>query len=298
MAGLREDGNEPAAAMTPYIVKVIGYCVMGFGRVTGGVLGNVHPCMASEFGEAWRWNRYWSTGPRIEVSIPGPLVERTSALSTELPRNSTVSIFPLIATQLEWADKTPETHIECTQTLCDLELWFSVNVPIVTYIIQYDAEIGSKDLGNSTKTTKKQRTQDRLHNQQSFFAEEGESSQLTTSVEDEGELFQSEYVPSSEKKARSTVVIIDEMNGKQGSELEVTRSVARRPDHYHIANDNNALSESAMRISYKICHEIAKELKTFNERNFIKRCLIILADELCPQQVREVKAIRLLVELW
>ncbi|KAJ4426263.1 hypothetical protein ANN_27075 [Periplaneta americana] len=30
-------------------------------------------------------------------------------------------------------------------------------------------------------------------------------------------------------------------------------------------DDNNALSESAMRISYKICHEIAKELKTFNE---------------------------------
>ncbi|KAJ4426273.1 hypothetical protein ANN_27085 [Periplaneta americana] len=58
-------------------------------------------------------------------------------------------------------------------------------------------------------------------------------------------------------------------------------------------NDNNALSESAMRISYKICHEIAKELKTFNERNFIKRCLITLADELCPQQVGEVEAIRL-----
>ncbi|KAJ4428567.1 hypothetical protein ANN_24611 [Periplaneta americana] len=32
-----------------------------------------------------------------------------------------------------------------------------------------------------------------------------------------------------------------------------------------LQNDNNALSESAMRISYKICHEIAKELKTFNE---------------------------------
>ncbi|KAJ4435487.1 hypothetical protein ANN_18103 [Periplaneta americana] len=47
-------------------------------------------------------------------------------------------------------------------------------------------------------------------------------------------------------------------------------------------DDNNALSESAMRISYKICHEIAKELKTFNEGEFIKRCLIKLADELCP----------------
>ncbi|KAJ4441726.1 hypothetical protein ANN_11584 [Periplaneta americana] len=58
-------------------------------------------------------------------------------------------------------------------------------------------------------------------------------------------------------------------------------------------DDNNALSESAMRISYKICHEIAKELKTFNEGEFIKRCLIILADELCPQQVGEVEAIRL-----
>ncbi|KAJ4435055.1 hypothetical protein ANN_23629 [Periplaneta americana] len=58
-------------------------------------------------------------------------------------------------------------------------------------------------------------------------------------------------------------------------------------------DDNNALSESVMRISYKIRHEITKELKTFNEGEFIKRCLIILADELCPQQVGEVEAIRL-----
>ncbi|KAJ4437041.1 hypothetical protein ANN_17175 [Periplaneta americana] len=57
-----------------------------------------------------------------------------------------------------------------------------------------------------------------------------------------------------------------------------------------IHDDNDALSESAMRISYKICHEIAKELKTFNEGEFIKRCSIILADELCPQQVGEVEA--------
>ncbi|KAJ4443166.1 hypothetical protein ANN_04816 [Periplaneta americana] len=60
-----------------------------------------------------------------------------------------------------------------------------------------------------------------------------------------------------------------------------------------LMDDNNALSESAMRISYKICHEIAKELKTFNEGEFIKRCLMILADELCPQQIGEVEAIRL-----
>ncbi|KAJ4433295.1 hypothetical protein ANN_15554 [Periplaneta americana] len=58
-------------------------------------------------------------------------------------------------------------------------------------------------------------------------------------------------------------------------------------------DDNNALSESAMRISYKICHEIARELKTINEDEFSKRCLIILAGELCPQQVGEVEAIRL-----
>ncbi|KAJ4441755.1 hypothetical protein ANN_11613 [Periplaneta americana] len=45
--------------------------------------------------------------------------------------------------------------------------------------------------------------------------------------------------------------------------------------------------------STKICHEIAKELKTFNEGEFIKRCLIALANELCPQQVGEVEAIRL-----
>ncbi|KAJ4438166.1 hypothetical protein ANN_14105 [Periplaneta americana] len=59
------------------------------------------------------------------------------------------------------------------------------------------------------------------------------------------------------------------------------------------SDDNDALSESTMRISYKIFHEIANELKTFNEGEFIKRCLIILADELCPQQVGEVEAIRL-----
>ncbi|KAJ4425803.1 hypothetical protein ANN_27429 [Periplaneta americana] len=64
----------------------------------------------------------------------------------------------------------------------------------------------------------------------------------------------------------------------------VTNIQATEPACY---DDNNALSESAMRISYKICHEIAKELKTFNEGEFIKRCLIILADELCPQQVRK-----------
>ncbi|KAJ4441399.1 hypothetical protein ANN_11254 [Periplaneta americana] len=46
-----------------------------------------------------------------------------------------------------------------------------------------------------------------------------------------------------------------------------------------------------MTISYKICHEIAKEIEKFNEGEFIKRCLITLADELCPQQVEEVEAI-------
>ncbi|XP_069678830.1 cilia- and flagella-associated protein 99-like isoform X3 [Periplaneta americana] len=34
----------------------------------------------------------------------------------------TISIFALISTHLEWADEMPETHIECTQTLCDLKL--------------------------------------------------------------------------------------------------------------------------------------------------------------------------------
>ncbi|KAJ4447384.1 hypothetical protein ANN_09390 [Periplaneta americana] len=58
-----------------------------------------------------------------------------------------------------------------------------------------------------------------------------------------------------------------------------------------LKNENNALRESAMRISYKIFHDI--ELKTFNEGNFIKRCLILLVDELCPQQVGEMEAIRL-----
>ncbi|KAJ4434329.1 hypothetical protein ANN_22886 [Periplaneta americana] len=42
-------------------------------------------------------------------------------------------------------------------------------------------------------------------------------------------------------------------------------------------DDNNALSESAMRISYKIFHDIAKELKTFNEglrrRSELRVCL-------------------------
>ncbi|KAJ4435034.1 hypothetical protein ANN_23607 [Periplaneta americana] len=71
------------------------------------------------------------------------------------------------------------------------------------------------------------------------------------------------------------------------------REYEQKTGLFLLKDDNNALSESAMRISYKIFHEIAKELKTFNEDEFIKRCLIILADELCPQQVGEVEAIRL-----
>ncbi|KAJ4441420.1 hypothetical protein ANN_11275 [Periplaneta americana] len=62
-------------------------------------------------------------------------------------------------------------------------------------------------------------------------------------------------------------------------------------DQLRLADDNNARSESAVRISYKICHEIAKELKTLNESEFIKRCLIILADELCPHQSTQIKRI-------
>ncbi|KAJ4440696.1 hypothetical protein ANN_08844 [Periplaneta americana] len=69
-------------------------------------------------------------GKSFRVSIPGPLVERTSALPLSYPGTppDTISTFPFISTQLAWADETPETHNECTQSLCDLELWFSVNV--------------------------------------------------------------------------------------------------------------------------------------------------------------------------
>ncbi|KAJ4437332.1 hypothetical protein ANN_17470 [Periplaneta americana] len=43
------------------------------------------------------------------------------------------------------------------------------------------------------------------------------------------------------------------------------RKIINSPEYLkHYSDGNNALSESAMRISYKICHEIAKELKTFN----------------------------------
>ncbi|KAJ4441168.1 hypothetical protein ANN_11019 [Periplaneta americana] len=64
-------------------------------------------------------------------------------------------------------------------------------------------------------------------------------------------------------------------------------------------DDNNALSESAMRISYKICHKIAKELKTFNEEYVIRKVqdnregvLLVCADDVNilgenPQTIRE-----------
>ncbi|KAJ4448239.1 hypothetical protein ANN_10253 [Periplaneta americana] len=53
----------------------------------------------------------------------------------------------------------------------------------------------------------------------------------------------------------------------EGIEIQHTR---QQPRMHAVAvrdlrDDNNAHSESAMRISYKIYHEIAKELKTFNE---------------------------------
>ncbi|KAJ4432172.1 hypothetical protein ANN_20788 [Periplaneta americana] len=52
-------------------------------------------------------------------------------------------------------------------------------------------------------------------------------------------------------------------------QLSTARKPAIRDGRYftnrYFVTDNNALSESVMRISYRICHEIAKELKTFNE---------------------------------
>ncbi|KAJ4435073.1 hypothetical protein ANN_23647 [Periplaneta americana] len=87
----------------------------------------------------------------------------------------------------------------------------------------------------------------------------------------------------------------------------ITYALEKLPSKYGVhseenlpirTDDNNALSKSATRISYKICHEIAKELKTFNEDEFSKRCLIILAGELCPQQVGKWKPYACLVEPW
>ncbi|KAJ4436886.1 hypothetical protein ANN_17018 [Periplaneta americana] len=86
--------------------------------------------------------------------------------------------------------------------------------------------------------------------------------------------------------------IVDELATSYGHE------VLQLPPYHCVLNpieldDNNTLSESAMRISYKICHEIAKELKTFNEGEFIKRCLIILADELCPHLLSKNLKVRI-----
>ncbi|KAJ4448432.1 hypothetical protein ANN_10448 [Periplaneta americana] len=102
----------------------------------------------------------------------------------------------------------------------------------------------------------------------------------------------------------STVDVILRDEGDNPGEMSLGSSTESYPAFAHIGlrenpgknlnqDDNNAPSESAMRIYYKISHEIAKELKTFNESEFIKRCLIILADELCSQHVGEVEAIRL-----
>ncbi|KAJ4426072.1 hypothetical protein ANN_26881 [Periplaneta americana] len=94
---------------------------------------------------------------------------------------------------------------------------------------------------------------------------------------------------------RCLIVLADELCPQQVGEVGAIclshRTVVRRQYVRMGYDDNNALSEPALRISYKICHETAKELKTFNEGEFIKRCLIVLADELCPQQVGEVGAI-------
>ncbi|KAJ4446105.1 hypothetical protein ANN_12797 [Periplaneta americana] len=49
-------------------------------------------------------------------------------------------------------------------------------------------------------------------------------------------------------------------------------------------DDNNALSELAMRSSYKNLPRNCKGIENIHEGEFIKRCLIILTDELCPQE--------------
>ncbi|KAJ4447320.1 hypothetical protein ANN_09324 [Periplaneta americana] len=121
---------------------------------------------------------------------------------------------------------------------------------------------------------------------------------LLTSLEGGDEV----RIPALLNKSQTPAARSDEERGIQAMKVKSEvytrkkineKQLMKKMNNMKSKDDNNALSESAMRISYKICHEIAKELKTFNEGEFIKRCLItILADELCPQQV-EVEAIRL-----
>ncbi|KAJ4442572.1 hypothetical protein ANN_04159 [Periplaneta americana] len=85
MAGLCEGGNEP-----PGSLKARKNCS----------------------GAGYRSRDLWLNVPALcQLSYPGTPLD-------------TVSTFPFISTELAWADETPETHIECTQTLCDWNTFF------------------------------------------------------------------------------------------------------------------------------------------------------------------------------
>ncbi|KAJ4450659.1 hypothetical protein ANN_02088 [Periplaneta americana] len=98
MAGLCEGGNEP-----PGSLKARKNCS----------------------GAGYRSRDLWEqrSGTR-ELNVPA-----LYQLSYPGTPPDTVSTFPFISTQLAWADETSETHIECTQPLCDLELWCRVEFP-------------------------------------------------------------------------------------------------------------------------------------------------------------------------
>ena len=52
-------------------------------------------------------------------------------------------------------------------------------------------------------------------------------------------------------------------------------------------------NEKALRNSFLIAHRIAKKIKTYSDGDFMKECLIDVAQEICPKMVSEIQKISL-----
>ncbi|KAJ4446747.1 hypothetical protein ANN_13444 [Periplaneta americana] len=98
--------------------------------------------------------------------------------------------------------------------------------------------------------------------------------------------FQTETPDASRSSVGAVVTLQYETNFEDGASARTLKRPAT-PNAFNVSceeefflDDNNALSESAMRIGYKICHEIAKELKTFNEGKVavmrVRHCVSVL----------------------
>ena len=57
----------------------------------------------------------------------------------------------------------------------------------------------------------------------------------------------------------------------------------------NMRNDN----EKVLRSSFLIAHRIAKKTNTYSDGDFVKECLIDVAQEICPKMVSEIQKISL-----